>query len=170
MENIVFYLLVILFSFLQVSFFNSFPLYMSKPDLVLVMLVIYGLRKDAFTTVFAGFFCGLTVSFTSGSSFGFNALTYITAGFLTALIREKIINEGYILPLAVVFIVSIIKNIFMLLLLVKFNYIINFGSYYVDALVRSLYNLIFAFPVLAVYDLIESKIIVKNQKFSDILK
>ncbi|GAI02568.1 unnamed protein product [marine sediment metagenome] len=107
---------------IQLTLINSVTILGLKPDLLLIVVVVFSLLKGAKEGIISGFASGLLQDIFSTGLLGINALAKTVIGFFCGIIKEKIFYEHilFIIPL-ITFIASFIQNILILLLLRAFG-------------------------------------------------
>lgn len=156
MDKIIYFLLVFLFSILEKSFFNSFLIFGVKPDLVLLLIICYGLNSDSMKSALVGFLSGIIKALVDPQLFGMYLLCYTLAGFFAGFLSEKIYPDKIWVPLIFTFFISIVNVLLNAGLLGLFGYT---GSLYLykSQLFITFYNIIFILPVCCLYDYLFSK-------------
>ena len=95
------YFILVLAVLVQLTVLNYIKILGSKPDLVLIAVVFFGLFSGAETGLEAGVFGGIMCDLFSLDFFGINALvlglTGITAGFLSAKVFKESKKTGFLL-------------------------------------------------------------------------
>jgi rod shape-determining protein MreD len=107
---------------IQLTLINSVTILGMKPDLIMVVVVVFSLRKGEKEGIISGFASGLLQDFFSTSLLGINALAKTVIGFTCGIIKEKIFHEHilFIIPI-ITFIASFIQSILVFLLLRAFG-------------------------------------------------
>lgn len=134
---------------LESTLFDQLTFYGVKPDLLLVLVLFYGLFRGSISGAKLGFFYGLAEDLLLGRFVGLNAATKMLVGYLIGLGERRFFKNNLILPILVVFGGTLLSH-FMYTLL--FSLISGYGQF---ILFRQ-----YALP-LAVYNAIMGLIIYK---------
>ncbi len=119
-----------------------------RPDLLLIFTVSYGLLFGRENAVGIGFFAGLLQDLTSGSLFGIHTLSKMIIGYLAGSAEQKVFKEHIFLPMAAMFIASLLNSLLMLALMMFLGYRIGWSEAMAGEVLPSLfYNLLFAVPI-----------------------
>lgn len=107
---------------IQLTLINSITILGLKPDLIMVVVVVFSLLRGAKEGTVSGFASGLLQDIFSTGLLGMNALAKTVIGFFCGIIKEKIFREHilFIIPV-ITFIASFIQSILMFLLLRAFG-------------------------------------------------
>jgi rod shape-determining protein MreD len=107
---------------IQLTLINSIAILGLKPDLIMVVVVVFSLLKGAKEGTVSGFASGLLQDIFSAGLLGINALAKTVIGFTCGIVKEKIFYEHilFIIPV-ITFIASFMQSIIMLLLLRAFG-------------------------------------------------
>jgi rod shape-determining protein MreD len=107
---------------IQLTLLNSFTIQGLKPDLILLVVLIFSLLKGAEEGTVSGFASGLLQDIFSTGLLGVNALVKMVIGFISGILKEKIFTEHilFLIPI-ITFVVSISQSILMLLILHAFG-------------------------------------------------
>jgi len=116
------FILVFLSILLQTTVFDFFQVAGVKPDLVLLIVIIYGLVKGPKAGAIVGFFSGLLVDLTMGSFIGLNALVKMITGYMIGFGETKVFKENLIIPILAVFTASLFNEFLLYLLHTAFGY------------------------------------------------
>ncbi len=98
---------------IQSTFISVLPLKI-KPDLVLVMVILYALLNGAPGGLFAGAFMGLLQDLLRGRLFGMNLLALALTAWMVGWLENKIYKENLLVPIVVVFITSLLHGLLMM--------------------------------------------------------
>jgi len=97
---------------IQLTLINSITILGLKPDLILVVVVIFSLLKGEKEGTISGFASGLLQDIFSTGLLGINALVKTVIGFTCGILREKIFHEHILFLIPVItFIASFIQSI-----------------------------------------------------------
>lgn len=107
---------------IQLTLINLVTILGVKPDLIMVVVVVFSLRKGEKEGIISGFTSGLLQDIFSTGLLGINALAKTVIGFTCGIIKEKIFHEHilFIIPI-ITFIASFIQSILVFLLLRAFG-------------------------------------------------
>ncbi|MBU4602975.1 rod shape-determining protein MreD [bacterium] len=106
----------------QLTLINSVTILGLKPDLLMVVVVVFSLRKGEKEGTISGFASGLLQDIFSTSLLGINALAKTVIGFTCGILKEEIFHEHilFIIPV-ITFIASFMQSILIFLLLRAFG-------------------------------------------------
>ncbi len=107
---------------IQLTLINSVTILGIKPDLILIVVVVFSLLKGAKEGTISGFTSGLLQDIFSTGLLGINALAKTVTGFTCGILKEKIFYEHilFLIPL-ITFIASFMQSILIFLLLRAFG-------------------------------------------------
>jgi rod shape-determining protein MreD len=107
---------------IQLTLINSITILGLKPDLIMVVVVVFSSLKGAKEGTVSGFASGLLQDIFSAGLLGINALVKTVIGFTCGIVKEKIFHEHilFIIPV-ITFIASFMQSIIILLLLRAFG-------------------------------------------------
>ena len=107
---------------IQLTLINSVAILGLKPDLIMVVVVVFSLLKGEKEGIISGFASGLLQDIFSTSLLGINALAKTVIGFTCGILKEKIFHEHilFIIPV-ITFIASFMQSILIFLLLRAFG-------------------------------------------------
>lgn len=107
---------------IQLTLINSITILGLKPDLIMVVVVVFSLLRGAKEGTISGFASGLLQDIFSTGLLGMNALAKTVIGFFCGIIKEKIFCEHilFIIPV-ITFIASFMQSILMFFLLRAFG-------------------------------------------------
>ena len=143
---------------IQLTLINSITILGLKPDLILVVVVIFSLLKGEKEGTISGFASGLLQDIFSTGLLGINALVKTVIGFTCGILREKIFHEHILFLIPVItFIASFIQSILIFFLLRTFGIEYNLiWSLKQVALPETLYSsLLSPFIFLVIYKLFQ---------------
>jgi rod shape-determining protein MreD len=107
---------------IQLTLMNSVTILGLKPDLMMVVVVVFSLMKGEKEGTISGFASGLLQDIFSTSLLGINALAKTVIGFICGILKEKIFHEHILFMIPVItFIASFIQSIIISLLLRAFG-------------------------------------------------
>jgi len=107
---------------IQLTLINSVAILGLKPDLIMVVVVVFSLLKGEKEGIISGFASGLLQDIFSTSLLGINALAKTVIGFTCGILKEKIFHEHilFIIPV-ITFIASFMQSILIFWLLRAFG-------------------------------------------------
>ena len=107
---------------IQLTLINSITVLGLKPDLIMVVVVVFSLLKGEKEGAISGFASGLLQDIFSASLLGINALAKTVIGFTCGILKEEIFHEHilFIIPV-ITFIASFMQSILIFLLLRAFG-------------------------------------------------
>ena len=107
---------------IQLTLTNSITILGLKPDLIMVVVVVFSLLKGEKEGTISGFASGLLQDIFSTGLLGINALAKTVIGFTCGILKEKIFYEHilFLIPL-ITFIASFMQSILIFLLLRTFG-------------------------------------------------
>jgi len=107
---------------IQLTLINSVTILGLKPDLIMVVVVVFSLLKGEKEGAISGFASGLLQDIFSTSLLGINALAKTVIGFTCGILKEKIFHEHilFIIPV-ITFIASFMQSILIFWLLRAFG-------------------------------------------------
>ena len=107
---------------IQLTLINSITILGLKPDLILILVVIFSLLKGEKEGTISGFASGLLQDIFSTGLLGINALVKTVIGFTCGILRKKIFHEHILFLIPVItFIASFIQSILIFFLLRTFG-------------------------------------------------
>ncbi|MGB6607356.1 MAG: rod shape-determining protein MreD [Atribacterota bacterium] len=114
--------IIVVVLLIQLTLINSITILGLKPDLILVVVVIFSLLKGEKEGTISGFASGLLQDIFSTGLLGINALVKTVIGFTCGILREKIFHEHILFLIPVItFIASFIQSILIFFLLRTFG-------------------------------------------------
>ncbi len=145
--------IILVILLIQLTLINSFTIQGVKPDLILLVVMVFSLLQGAEEGSISGFASGLLQDVFSSGLLGINALAKTIIGFVCGILRAKVFAEHilFIIPV-ITFIASIGHCILIFLVLRAFGTEYNLAwSFKKVALPEALYNsLLSPFVFLAV--------------------
>ena len=107
---------------IQLTLINSITISGIKPDLIMVVVVVFSLMKGTKEGTISGFFSGLLQDIFSTGLLGINALVKTVIGFTCGGLKEKIFHEHilFLIPI-ITFIASFLQSILIVFLLRAFG-------------------------------------------------
>ena len=114
--------IIVIALLIQLTLINSITILGLKPDLIMVVVVVFSLLKGEKEGSISGFASGLLQDIFSTGILGINALAKTVIGFTCGILKEKIFHEHilFIIPV-ITFISSFMQSILIFLLLRAFG-------------------------------------------------
>ncbi len=107
---------------IQLTLINSITILGLKPDLIMIVVVVFSLLKGGKEGTISGFASGLLQDIFSTGLLGINALAKTVIGFTCGIFKEKIFYEHILFLIPVItFVASFMQSILMFLLLRSFG-------------------------------------------------
>ncbi len=107
---------------IQLTLINSITILGLKPDLIMVVVVVFSLLKGEKEGTISGFASGLLQDIFSTGLLGINALAKTVVGFTCGILKEKMFYEHILFLIPVItFIASFMQSILIFLLLRAFG-------------------------------------------------
>lgn len=112
-----------------------------KPDLILILVICYGLWHGYEKGAIFGLLAGLFVDLLSGNVIGIGAMVKLLAGFSAGLFEKTVFKDNMLLPALAAFIGTILFETINLIMLLLFNANYHFGlSFLVIMFPLAVYN------------------------------
>ena len=150
--------IIVIALLIQLTLINSITILGIKPDLIIIIVVIFSLLKGEKEGAISGFTSGLLQDIFSTGLLGINALAKTVTGFICGILKEKIFYEHilFLIPI-ITFLASLMQSILIFLLLRAFGVEYNLAwSIKQIALPEALYNsLLSPFIFLAINKLLQ---------------
>jgi rod shape-determining protein MreD len=122
MKNLLKSAIIVVALLIQLTLINSITILGLKPDLLMIVVVVFSLMKGEKEGTISGFASGLLQDIFSIGLLGINALVKTVIGFTCGLLKEKIFHEHILFLIPVItFIASLIQSILIFLLLRAFG-------------------------------------------------
>lgn len=136
-------LLIFLAFLLQTAVVPHLAIGRARPDLILVVVIIFGLTHGSSAGSGAGFGGGLLGDFLTVGNFGLGAVSKTLVGYLSGLVEKAILVESLPLMATAVFVASLIQSIIMAGLLFLLGEIVPLRSlFYSEILPSAVYTAI----------------------------
>jgi rod shape-determining protein MreD len=115
------------------------------PDLILIMVISYGLLRGSDEGFIFGFLAGFFVDLLSGGIIGIGALSKMAAGFVAGLLEKTIFKDNLLIPLIAAFFGTLVFESFSVLMYMAFNSNYQFFHTLIFTILPlAFYNAIFA--------------------------
>ncbi len=150
--------IIVIALLIQLTLINSITILGIKPDLIIIIVVIFSLLKGEKEGTISGFASGLLQDIFSTGLLGINALAKTVTGFICGILKEKIFHEHILFLIPVItFFASLMQSILIFLLLRAFGVEYNLAwSLKQIALPEALFNsLLSPFIFLAIDKLLQ---------------
>ncbi len=127
---------------IQLTLINLFTIQGLKPDLILLVVIVFSLLQGVEEGTISGFASGLLQDIFSAGLLGINALAKTIIGFICGIVKVKIFDEHLLFVIPVItLIISIVQSILIFLILRAFEIEYSFAwSLKQVALPEALYN------------------------------
>ncbi len=152
---------LILAFLLQVTLFQNFALASTKPNLILIIVFIFGFMRGKKTGIWVGFFGGLLLDIYYGDSIGFYAMIYMYIGALNGVFYKMFYDEDITLPLALIFGSNILYGFSVYVIRFLLRNRLDFGYYFQHVIVaETIYTMLAAIvlyrPMLKINRILEA--------------
>ncbi|MFZ3170570.1 MAG: rod shape-determining protein MreD [Carboxydocellales bacterium] len=138
-------LLLVISLVLETTLFHWLSVWGVQPDLVLVLVVFFALFSGSSGGAFFGFLGGLAQDALSGQYLGLNAFSKMITGYIVAQLERKIYKDYPLIPVLVVFVVSLASHTLIFLLLLPITTQPTFTELYIrEILPAAAYNCLIA--------------------------
>lgn len=149
MKKILIILISILLLVIDNALLPNFSIMGSYPSLLFIFAIAYSIISGKKEAVFIGVISGILQDVYFIKGFGINSLSNLLLCILAAIIGENVLKENKIIPVLSAFILSIIKGIFVAILLMLFNQSVNYKSivliaFYNSIIMIIIYNIVLA--------------------------
>lgn len=116
-----------------------------KPDLILIMVISYGLLKGSESGTAFGLVSGFVMDLFSGNVIGIGALIKMIAGFSAGLLEKNIFKDNLLIPALVTFVWTIVLESFNVIIRLVFKANFNFLTVFISIIVPlAIYNALLA--------------------------
>ena len=109
---------------LQITLFEYIEILGIAPNTVVIIVVCYALLRDDIEGALLGFFAGLLLDIFFGRAVGVSAFLLMMIGFICGKPFKDFYKENYIVPLALVAIMSMLYEFFFYI----FNFLLQGGT------------------------------------------
>jgi len=115
------------------------------PDLILIMVISYGLLRGPDEGLFFGLAAGLFLDLVAGGVIGIQTLSKTAAGFTAGLLEKTIFKDNLLVPVIAALAGTLIFESFSLLMQLSFHGNYNYWLLLISAIIPlALYNAVFA--------------------------
>jgi rod shape-determining protein MreD len=130
----------------------------AHPDLFIIFLVYHYLNSDLKQTFHANWAIGLANDFFSEGPFGLTTIMFVILGYLISMTKDNIFRKHLVTQIMVTFIISIVYNLFYLIMLTAFLSSTNLLSMVWKCPLITVYNSIIAIPAFWLFGRIYSSL------------
>jgi rod shape-determining protein MreD len=134
------YLLVPLFALIavvQATLVPLLPTGAAKPDIMLLIVVAWGIVRGGGEAALWGLAGGLFLDLLSGVPFGVQTLGLGAIGLLADLMETNFFRSNVLLPLAAIFVATLLYHILQAAILQTFGYPINWDPFLLSVILPS---------------------------------
>lgn len=115
------------------------------PDLILIMVISYGLLRGPDEGLFFGLAAGLFLDLVAGGVIGVQTLSKTIAGFSAGLLEKNIFKDNLLVPVIAAFVGTLLFESFNVLMYLSFGGNYNYWLLLVSAIIPlALYNALLA--------------------------
>ena len=166
MRKLLFYpVTVIIFLIIQMIVFKHLRIQEVCPDMFLLGMIYFALKRGPVTGMNFGFFSGLLQDAFLIGPFGANALIKTLIGFLVGLFQKKIYEDSIVAQSGIVFLFSFLYYWGILFLQLLFSQAYYIRPFYLSV-VFAVYNGVTAPVIFIMFDLWEKKNVAGHRKLS----
>lgn len=148
---IAFFIIIICF-ILQTTVFQWISFGGIVPNILLIIVICYGLMQGEYAGIFVGFISGLLIDIFFAPFIGLDAFIYMVIGYLCGKFHRLFVPEDVKLPLIMVTLGDLLYSftyyVFMFLLRGRFNLSFYFGKIILPELVYTLLISLGVYPLL----------------------
>jgi|SRR5690554_2080252 len=118
------------------------------PDLILVIVVCYGLLHGPIKGLFLGLLGGFLLDLTGGGILGIHTLAKAALGYGAGFLEKTVFKDNVLVPVLALLVATIAQGIIALTILIPFDWQGRFWTHFgYTVLPLSVYNSILTFPV-----------------------
>ncbi|MFZ5942740.1 MAG: rod shape-determining protein MreD [Bacillota bacterium] len=129
---------------LQSTLFNEMIIAGAKPDLILVIVILFALFNGPKQGAAAGFGLGLLEDLFNAKFLGLNAVSKLVIGFLLGFLEKRIFKDNFLVPVFSLFLGSLIYSLIYFLFTNIVGYSLSFDQVIRVTLPMAIYNTCFA--------------------------
>lgn len=129
MRKIILFIIIAIAYVLQTTVFQYFDFANISPDLLIIIVVSFGLMRGKREGFIVGFFCGLILDIFFGNYLGFYALIYMYLGLLNGIFQKWFYPDDFKLPFLLIFVSDFVKNIIIYFFMFMMRSRFSFGYY-----------------------------------------
>ncbi|MBP2649621.1 MAG: rod shape-determining protein MreD [Firmicutes bacterium] len=147
MKPLVFGIILVLALIIQATLLPLVAIKGVQPDLLLIVVVSWGLLAGKEQGIGLGFFAGLIQDLASGAVFGMNVLSKMATGYASGMLERQVFKENYWLPVMGVLTATLFNNTVIFVVLFLLGYSIGITELITNIVYPVAYNMVFALPV-----------------------
>lgn len=129
---------------LESTLFNEIMIAGVKPDLILIIVILYAIFNGPKEGALIGLFLGLLEDLFLSKYIGINALTKLVVGFLIGSLEKRIYKENFLVPTVALFFGSLIYGLLFIIFSNMLGYSLGIVKIIYVVLPMSIYNTCFA--------------------------
>lgn len=138
-------LIIFLLVLLQTSFLPN--LSKTRPDFVLLFIVMLGLYNGLEEGILSGLIAGIMLGFFSSGYTGILCAGYGIAGFLSGLVRERVYSDYFIVPVCLSVVMTLLTEFLVFFSGMALGIVKGFDSIREHMMILIVINAIFAIPI-----------------------
>lgn len=142
-SKIVLFFTIIVCFLMQSTVLHLISIGSITPNLLLILCVSMGLMRGRKSGLWTGFFCGLLVDLFYGSVFGFYALIYMYAGFLSGYAFRIYYDDDIKVPMLLTAIMDFLYNLAVYALQFLLRGRLGLGLYFTRIIVPEIFYTVF---------------------------
>jgi rod shape-determining protein MreD len=142
-SKIVLFFTIIVCFLMQSTVLHLISIGSITPNLLLILCVSMGLMRGRKSGLWTGFFCGLLVDLFYGSVFGFYALIYMYAGFLSGYAFRIYYDDDIKVPMLLTAIMDFLYNLAVYALQFLLRGRLGLGVYFTRIIVPEIFYTVF---------------------------
>ena len=96
-SRIALYAAIFTLFFLEITLFNRLRIYGARPELLLIATIFFGFYFGKIRGLEVGAVAGILKDIFTISSFGINTFSFILAGLLAGIIKDKVFKESFVM-------------------------------------------------------------------------
>src|SRR5665647_672452 len=148
MRNFILVLLPVLALFLQTTFFRSYPLHGTVPDLILIVVVFHALFNGAFKGTIYGVICGLLEDLYVGRFIGINAVSKGVTAYLVGRLQGNVFKDNVLVGVIAVVVGTLLNSSLLFILSLASFEVFNLDRSILTSLFyQGIYNAVIAIPI-----------------------
>jgi rod shape-determining protein MreD len=133
---------------LQTTVFSRLNFMGVVPDLVLIIIICYGLLNGTNKGLFLGLIGGILLDLTAGGILGINIITKALIGFCAGYLERMVFKDNLFVPILSVLAGTIISELLSFLILSAFGWRMGFFSFFFSILCPlCLYHIVLTGPI-----------------------
>lgn len=123
---------------LQTTIFQSSIIGLTSPNLLLIVTFIYGFMRGKRNGMIVGLICGLLIDLFFCEVVGFNALLYMTIGYVNGMFNKIFFEEDVTLPILLITGSDLFYNIVFYIIRFLFRSRVDFFYYFIHIMLPEL--------------------------------